>query len=61
VPTAEAADWDLITAGCFPDQVDAWRPLLQEAIPSYGRKLSQEPALLEAVHADTMRTLELNG
>jgi malate dehydrogenase (quinone) len=114
VPTAEADDWELITAGqrvqvikqdptgrgvlqfgtelvvggegtiagllgaspgastavaamlnllerCFPDRVDTWRPLIQEAIPSYGHKLSEEPALLAQVNADTTRTLELNG
>jgi malate dehydrogenase (quinone) len=41
--------------------VDAWRPRLQVAIPSYGHKLSEEPALLAQVRADTTRTLELNG
>ncbi|GAB3343882.1 malate dehydrogenase (quinone) [Modestobacter lapidis] len=114
VPTAEAGDWELITAGqrvqvikqdpdgrgvlqfgtelvvggegtiagllgaspgastavaamlnllerCFPDRVDFWRPLIQEAIPSYGHKLSEEPALLVQVREDTKRTLELNG
>jgi len=46
---------------CFPDRIDGWRPLLQEAIPSYGHKLSEEPALLADVFADTTRTLELHG
>ncbi|MGY5882162.1 malate dehydrogenase (quinone) [Modestobacter lacusdianchii] len=46
---------------CFPDRIDAWRPLLQEAIPSYGRELSAEPELLAQVRADTTRTLELQG
>jgi malate dehydrogenase (quinone) len=46
---------------CFPDRMSAWRPALQEAIPSYGRKLSEEPALLAQVRAETMQTLELNG
>lgn len=45
----------------FPDRTDAWRPLLQQAIPSYGRKLSEDPALLAEVRADTTQTLELNG
>jgi malate dehydrogenase (quinone) len=115
VPTAEAHDWDMITAGqrvqvikrdpatgrgvlqfgtelvvggdgtvagllgaspgastavsamltllerCFPDRIPAWRPALQEAIPSYGRSLAQDPALLAEVRASTMQTLELNG
>jgi malate dehydrogenase (quinone) len=46
---------------CFPDRIDGWRPLLQEAIPSYGHKLGEEPALLADVFADTTRTLELHG
>ncbi|TFV66991.1 UNVERIFIED_ORG: malate:quinone oxidoreductase [Bacillus sp. AZ43] len=46
---------------CFPERVDAWRPKLQEVIPSYGHRLSEEPALLAEVRADTMQALELNG
>jgi malate dehydrogenase (quinone) len=46
---------------CFPQQIDTWRPRLQEAIPSYGHKLSEDPALLAKVREDTMHTLELNG
>jgi malate dehydrogenase (quinone) len=46
---------------CFPDRIAAWRPALREAIPSYGRSLSADPALLEQVRADTMQVLELNG
>jgi malate dehydrogenase (quinone) len=115
VPTAEADDWDMVTAGqrvqvikrdpatgrgvlqfgtelvvgddgsiagllgaspgastavsamldvlerCFPDRIPAWRPALREAIPSYGRSLSDDPALLAQVRAETMQVLELNG
>ena len=46
---------------CFPDRIGAWRPALQEAIPSYGHRLSEEPALLDRVRADTMQVLELTG
>ena len=46
---------------CFPDRIPAWRPALREAIPSYGRSLSADAALLEQVRADTMQVLELNG
>jgi malate dehydrogenase (quinone) len=46
---------------CFPDRIPAWRPALREAIPSYGRSLSDDAALLAQVRADTMQTLELNG
>jgi malate dehydrogenase (quinone) len=45
----------------FPQHMDAWRPRIQQAIPSYGRKLSDDPALLAQVREDTMHTLELNG
>ncbi len=46
---------------CFPDRVAARRAALEEAIPSYGRDLSSDPALLAAVREETMQTLELNG
>ena len=46
---------------CLPDRIAAWRPLLKEAIPSYGRRLNEDPALLAEVRAETMQTLELNG
>jgi malate dehydrogenase (quinone) len=58
--TAVAAMLNLIER-CFPDRMQTWRPLLQEAIPSYGRSLSDDPALLAQVRQDTMHTLELNG
>jgi malate dehydrogenase (quinone) len=45
----------------FPDRVEAWKPLLQEAIPSYGHTLSEEPELLAQIFADTTRTLELHS
>mgnify|MGYP000710494013 CR=1 FL=1 len=46
---------------CFPDRMPAWRPALQEAMPSYGRRLSEDPTLLAQVRADTMQVLELTG
>ncbi len=46
---------------CFPDRMATWRPALQEVIPSYGHRLSEEPGLLAEVRADTMQVLELNG
>jgi hypothetical protein len=36
-------------------------PLLQVAIPSDGHRLSEEPALLAEVGAETMQVLELDG
>jgi malate dehydrogenase (quinone) len=44
---------------CFPQHVEAWRPRIQEAIPSYGRSLSADPLLLAEVRAETTKTLEL--
>jgi malate dehydrogenase (quinone) len=46
---------------CFPDRIPAWRPALREAVPSYGRRLSQDAALLAEVRADTKQVLELTG
>jgi len=46
---------------CFPQRMGAWGAALQQVIPSYGRRLSDDPALLAEVRADTMQTLELNG
>ena len=46
---------------CFPDRIPAWRPALREAVPSYGRRLSQDAALLAEVRADTRQILELTG
>ncbi|RBY92000.1 malate dehydrogenase (quinone) [Blastococcus sp. TBT05-19] len=45
----------------FPDRTAAWRPLLQEAIPSYGHSLASDKSLLAQVRTETMQTLELNG
>jgi malate dehydrogenase (quinone) len=58
--TAVAAMLDVLER-CFPDRIDGWRPALQEAIPSYGRRLADDPALLAEVRAETTQTLELNG
>ncbi|HEY4626536.1 MAG TPA: malate dehydrogenase (quinone) [Blastococcus sp.] len=46
---------------CFPNRIPAWRPALQEAIPSYGRRLSEDAGLLAQVRAETKQVLELNG
>jgi malate dehydrogenase (quinone) len=46
---------------CFPDRIAAWRPRLQEVIPSYGHRLNEDRALLAEVRADTMQALELTG
>jgi malate dehydrogenase (quinone) len=46
---------------CFPERIPAWRPVLQEAVPSYGRSLAADAALLAEVRAETTQTLELNA
>ena len=48
-----------LLARCFPEKQAAWAPVLTALIPSYGRKLADEPALLESVHASTAAELEL--
>ena len=58
--TAVSAMLDLLERA-FPDRIPAWRPALTEAIPSYGRRLSDDPALLAEVRADTMQALEITG
>jgi len=45
----------------FPHRIPAWRSALTDAIPSYGRLLSDDPILLGQVRAHTMQTLELTG
>jgi malate dehydrogenase (quinone) len=56
--TAVSAMLDLLERA-FPDRIPAWRPALEEAIPSYGRSLADEPVLLGQVRAYTTQALEL--
>jgi malate dehydrogenase (quinone) len=58
--TAVAAMLTLLER-CFPDRIPAWRPALREAVPSYGRRLADDAALLAEVRAETKQTLELTG
>ncbi|MGQ7350000.1 malate:quinone oxidoreductase [Quadrisphaera oryzae] len=46
---------------CFPERMDAWRPLLTDVIPSYGRKLSADASLAQEVREETARTLHLTA
>ncbi len=46
---------------CFPEHTDRWRPKIAEAIPSYGRRLSDDAALSEQVRTETARTLQLTA
>ena len=48
-----------LLAQCFPDKAAGWEPVLTGLIPSYGKKLADNPKLLEAVHATTAAELEL--
>ncbi|WP_300345424.1 malate:quinone oxidoreductase [Nesterenkonia sp.] len=46
---------------CFPAQMDAWRPKLEAMVPSYGRLLNEDPALLDEVAATTAKSLQLDS
>ncbi|PNP97243.1 malate dehydrogenase (quinone) [Moraxella sp. RCAD0137] len=44
----------------FPEQVAGkWQPKIQQIIPSYGKDLAKDPALLDQVRTETSRTLGL--
>ncbi len=42
---------------CFPERIDEWKLKLQEMIPSYGRSLADDAALLEKVRSESARAL----
>ncbi|QCU78388.1 malate:quinone oxidoreductase [Citricoccus sp. SGAir0253] len=44
---------------CFPSRMDAWTPRLREMIPSLGRKLNEDRALMEEVERSTNAALKL--
>jgi malate dehydrogenase (quinone) len=46
---------------CFPEHMDAWKPRLTEMIPSYGKQLSDDPALAEQTLARTAKALHINA
>ncbi|MGY4691698.1 malate:quinone oxidoreductase [Salibacterium sp. K-3] len=46
---------------CFPQQLDDWKPKIQDMIPSYGLSLSENPELIEDIHLSTAKDLELKG
>lgn len=48
-----------LLAQCFPGKKAEWEPVLTGLIPSFGRKLADDPDLLETVHATTATELEL--
>lgn len=45
---------------CFPDRLDSWRPTLLQMIPSYGTKLSDDPAIAAKTLADTAKALHIH-
>ncbi len=46
---------------CFPQHVKAWEPKIREMIPSYGLLLSENPELIQDMHASTAQALGLNS
>jgi malate dehydrogenase (quinone) len=50
-----------VLARCFPDRLAAWEPQLRQMIPSYGTKLSVDPATATASLAETAKQLELTS
>jgi len=57
--TAPSIMVDLIER-CFPDRLAAWKPGLLEMIPSYGRQVSDDPALTAEVLESTAATLAIS-
>jgi malate dehydrogenase (quinone) len=56
--TAPSIMADLIER-CYPDRIEAWRPGLTRMIPSYGRTISDDPALAAEVLGSTAQTLTI--
>ncbi len=44
---------------CFPQEFAGWQAKIREMIPSFGRKLAEDPALFRAVREETDKTLRL--
>jgi len=44
---------------CFPERIEAWMPHLTAMVPSFGTKLSDDPALADAVMTRTAQTLRI--
>jgi malate dehydrogenase (quinone) len=42
---------------CFPDRIDAWKPLLTKIVPTWGKNLSDDPTLAKATQARTAEAL----
>ncbi len=48
-----------ILESCFPNRMDAWAPVIAQMIPSYGKKLADEPRLAEATLSSTESVLAI--
>ena len=46
---------------CFPTEFTTWEPHLKDMIPSYGSRLSDDPAVAKASLKATAKTLKLEG
>ena len=57
--TAAPAMLDVLER-CFPDRWEGWQPTLQRMVPSFGTKLSDDPARAREVMARTAGILGLN-
>ncbi|WP_414672844.1 malate:quinone oxidoreductase [Lacisediminihabitans sp.] len=44
---------------CFPDRIESWTPQLKAMVPTWGRKLSDDPALAEKTVAATQKALAI--
>ncbi|MEN9620414.1 MAG: hypothetical protein RL499_607 [Actinomycetota bacterium] len=56
--TAPSIMLDLIER-CFPDKLEGWKPGLRAMVPSYGRAVSDDPALAAEVLSSTASTLSI--
>jgi malate dehydrogenase (quinone) len=50
-----------LLARCFPDHIEAWKPRIRAMIPSYGTRLSDNPAAAAASLAATAEVLHLSN
>ncbi len=44
---------------CFPDRIPGWTPMLKKMVPTWGKKLSDDPKLARKVLESTMKALEI--
>ncbi|WP_163528897.1 malate:quinone oxidoreductase [Halobacillus ihumii] len=44
---------------CFPQHIKEWEPKIKEMIPSYGKKLVENPELIKEIHTSTAEALNL--